>query len=75
MSETTEGKQAWKYSSGDFNVGDLSSYLDNDIDGLLKYLKAEGIEELSLECNSHEERTAHSWTYDTVLCNPEELRE
>lgn len=58
-----EGQQAWQYSSGDFNLGDLAGWSN---EGLTKALEAVGIHDFSLEVESHDYLCTH-WTYDTVL--------
>ena len=70
---TKEGKTEWESSSEDFNVGDLSNC---DTDGELGKLLADvGIHNLNIETFCNSERGAGSWTYDTVLMQPDEDRD
>lgn len=58
------GEAAWKRSSRDFNVGDLSTELgDKD---LQQCLVGEGVFELEIETFVNDEPT-RNWSYDTVL--------
>lgn len=66
---TKNGKAAWKESSADFNVGDLSGY-SNDKQ-LVPLLKKNGINSLDIDCEAHTEG-ADYWSYDTVLAEPDE---
>jgi hypothetical protein len=84
--ETDEGRRAWKNSSEDFNVGDLSTFMvwrTNTKKGepwyemprtLTPYLKDVGILQLQVEtyCDTD---VAANWDYDTVLVNAEEVKE
>lgn len=63
---TTEGREAWMESGGDFNIGDLAGgYFDaRGPDKSLKpYLEAVGIEGLDIDGPEYDS----NWTYDTVL--------
>jgi hypothetical protein len=72
---TKEGKQAWKNSSEDFNVADLSACLpvlpgDPLHDILAKY----GIEDLDIDVFQDTDPDPN-WTYDTVLVDETDLEE
>lgn len=73
MIETKEGKSAFNYSSGDFNIGDLlGSYagdygFEESLEPYMKAVKIHGIKVLF-------ELTVHNRVaYDKVLCNTAEV--
>ena len=66
---TAEGQKAWELSSQDFNIGDLSEWLD-DVD-LLKCLADEGVKNLTIESVDADT----DWNYDTVLVDSNSLAE
>ncbi len=73
--ETECGLEAWKRSSRDFNVGDLSDELDPEywefydreypVYDIETYLQKEGILALKIECFVNDD--CHSWNYDDYL--------
>lgn len=67
---TGEGRPMWDYSSGDFNIGDLST-CDYAGGTLGKLLEKHGVVELDIEVFSRE-GAEKNWSYDTVLCEDEE---
>lgn len=69
---TSAGREAWKNSSEDFNIGDLSMHLD---EGLMDYMKEEGIKTLNINVMDVQERFCRDWTFDTVLVNGMDLEE
>jgi NifB/MoaA-like Fe-S oxidoreductase len=72
VKQTDAGREAWEYSGGDLNIGDLMGHIDTDKE-LNKLLEAAGFEELSIE-GSSSESVSDRWTYDTVLVeDPPEL--
>ena len=62
--KTSEGQAAWKRSSKDFNVGDLSENTQDR--GLCQILLTMGIRGLEVETFVDTNATG-DWTYDTVL--------
>lgn len=58
--ETPEGRIVYDYSSGDFNFGDLLSYIDE----VQPFLIAEGVEEFKIDDDLQLDHVLH---YDTVL--------
>jgi len=60
--ETDRGRQAWKESSHDFNIGDLHAYQDDA--SLKRACSHAGIQCLTV--NVFVDMTTN-WTYDTVL--------
>ena len=67
--ESNEGAQAWKNSSQDFNIGDLSNYTDNYT--LKGFLKEQGIHELTITTVSSD-RTG-TWSFDDVLIDKSKM--
>lgn len=66
--ETPEGKNAWRQSCQDFNIGDLSCCQDDPT--LKPYLTAAGISDLSVDTVP---KVAQDWSFDSILMNmPEE---
>ncbi len=66
MAKTEEGKAADRYASGDFNMGDLSTYVDSEgpIESLAPFLSEMGIAKLEIAgCLSH----SNQFAYDKVL--------
>jgi hypothetical protein len=63
VKNTTAGQVAWKHSSNDFNVGDLSQYT-NDVT-LEPYLHKAGIMALNIEVFYGD--CDRSWAFDTIL--------
>jgi len=57
---TPEGRIVYDYSSGDFNFGDLLSYIDE----VQPFLIAEGVEEFKIDDDLQLDHALH---YDTVL--------
>jgi FMN phosphatase YigB (HAD superfamily) len=62
--ETPAGAEAYRRSSADYNVGDLSN--DRDDPDLKRLLAAHGIHDLTLDVFT-DNATAGAWTYDTHL--------
>lgn len=71
VKETEEGKVAYCDSSEDFNVGDLSLYLDDP--DLINFLRKEGIYNLKIHTEDVREGNQY-WTYDTLLFNRGQIR-
>jgi hypothetical protein len=72
MKCTDKGKKAFEYSSEDFNIGDLSSYLeDANLKGLLY---EQGISDLTVSIYTCAESNPN-WVYDTHLFDANELVE
>jgi hypothetical protein len=74
MCETKKGKEAWEDSGADFNIGDLSaSHMDDKgpDESLVPYLEAQGVCDLDVDQLDPDA----DWTYDTVLCDEEKVRE
>lgn len=69
VAKTTAGRRAWKDSSQDFNVGDLSHWQSEK--SLQPYLEKQGIRHLRVETFSEDFVCSH-WSYDTVLVNEPE---
>jgi hypothetical protein len=63
LGHTKEGKEAWKDSSEDFNVGDLAHWTGSE--RLKKALEKEGITDLDISCT--DVLNGGSWTFDHVL--------
>lgn len=63
--ETTEcGRQAWEESCEDFNVGDLSMYLNS----IPEYIwTMHGLSHVSVEVTSLDNAASRYWTFDMVL--------
>jgi hypothetical protein len=69
IDDTEEGKRAWEHSLYDFNIGDLSNYLNSII--LRGFLHANDIWELNIEIVGNGDYPTE-YVYDTVLvCHPE----
>mgnify|MGYP000974103138 CR=1 FL=1 len=72
MKNTSAGELALEYSSDDFNIGDLSSHLE---DGELEdCMKAEGILKFDITIHHCDEGNP-IWIYDTHLFNNSELED
>ena len=69
MNRTETGHKARVYTSEDFNIGDLGSYLADD--ELVRYLICEDVLDLNIE----DVDVDSNWTYDTVLINRNSLVE
>lgn len=67
---TVEGKDAWAYSSQDFNIGDLAGCVEDPI--LMIEISAAGLEEF---CVCTMDGGAMGWNYDTVLVDRDKLDE
>lgn len=65
------GKAAWKQSSEDFNVGDLSEWQGNE--ELQEDLRAVGIVSLSIVTYSSDDSAA--WRYDNLLVDEDALND
>ena len=66
--DTTEaGAEAWADSSEDFNVGDLTGYVEDR--ALRRLLRARGILRLTIEIFHSDDRD-DEWHYDTILMDP-----
>jgi hypothetical protein len=63
---TNDGAAAWKASSQDFNVGDLSEYLPAGR-RLRRILAKHGVRGLRVQTYADCSSPANPWTYDTVL--------
>ena len=70
IQKTKEGKKAWEYSCGDFNIGDLASYIEDD--DLIKYFDEVGLTNVKLIDNEYES-SKYIWNFDTVLGDTSEL--
>lgn len=73
MKETKDGKKAYEYTGGDFNIGDLmATYADdNGFDESLEpYMKAGGIHGIK---TIFELTVLNRVSYDKVLCNADEV--
>lgn len=67
---TKDGKEAWKDSSEDFNVGDLAGH--TMCESFLDILQGKyGIRDLHIVTNSQDDN-GH-WSFDTVLVDSSEL--
>lgn len=64
VKETKAGRDAWRDSSEDFNIGDLPAYL-GDAD-LQTRLKAQGVYDLETTLITDNDQQ-EGWIYDTVL--------
>jgi len=69
---TAEGKNAYADSSEDYNIGDLSQ--DQEDPTLQPFLRAEGIERLTVEIQAEDEADEY-WTYDFHLVDDDALEE
>lgn len=69
---TDTGKEAWTSSCEDLNIGDLSSYLDDE--ELAACLKEVGLENLDVQ-DAEYPVSADIWNFDTVLADSSELAE
>lgn len=65
---TADGKEAWEYSSYDFNVGDLATSLADN--SLVDMLKKYGIYNMDVDAGDISSQT---WLFDEVLVNAEDL--
>lgn len=65
---TPIGKQAFEYTCGDLNIGDLSTYT-NDPD-LIESLKTEGVYNLEIT-----DVDFKSWLYDDILIDGQEVHD
>jgi|CXWL01.1.fsa_nt_gi hypothetical protein len=65
--ETNRGRQAWKESSHDFNVGDLHEYQDDS--SLKRACSHTGIQRLTVKVFMD---MTTNWTYDTLLIEERE---
>lgn len=68
VDKTSEGREAYKRSGEDFNVGDLHAELLSPIHTsvLRDMLRAYGVFGLKIEVHSHRNASPY-WTYDTHL--------
>jgi hypothetical protein len=77
IKDTDDGKEAWETSCRDFNVGDLSSYVDSP--WLHNILAVHGIGDLKVTIHSYDSTDNDSWYYDRILVDktklPKKLRE
>lgn len=64
MAETKEGREAFQRTSGDFNIGDLSTELTDD--WLDRFFQDAGLEDLDIETFCEHAFNA-GWHYDTLL--------
>lgn len=71
IKRTKAGKTAWKESSADLNVGDLSEWQGNA--ELQEDLRAVGIVSLSIVTYSSDDASA--WRYDDVLVDEDTLND
>jgi len=67
--QTDNGRAAWKRSSKDFNVGDLSTELPDP--ELERHLFKVGITNFTIVLSNELLVTIDYWHYDTVLINPD----
>jgi hypothetical protein len=70
VKETDAGKAAYANSSEDYNVGDLSTDIDDDT--LQPFLERHGLFDIEIETFS-ETDFQNDWTYDTHLVADEDL--
>lgn len=63
INRTEDGKTAFNASCHDFNIGDLAHLVGCPV--LNKFLRAEGIQKLDVECSS--ETSDPNWDHDDVL--------
>jgi hypothetical protein len=72
VKDTDEGKKAWEYSGGDFNIGDLASY-EGEFGEWIAHSKltAKGI--INFEYLENGDMDIES--YDRVLMNADELED
>jgi hypothetical protein len=68
--DTEEGKEAYKESDRDYNVGDLANDVDEPT--LAPYLAAQGLFNVEIEIRSDED-FQDTWSYDTRLVAVERL--
>ena len=61
VKNTEAGKEAWKQSSEDFNIGDLSLCLGNE--ELLALLKKNNVIDIEIETYCQ----GHDWDFDMIL--------
>ena len=66
MVDTSEGRDAWRNSSEDFNIGDLDHALGDET--LTSILNKRGILNLKIEIIS-ETTLCNDWMFDTVLAD------
>lgn len=66
---TVSGAAAWKRSSEDFNVGDLSEHQGDE--NLKRILKDFGIHFLDITVEMQDHRRDGMWNFDTVLMDEE----
>jgi hypothetical protein len=71
--KTEESKHAWEYAGNDFNVGDLSSYVEDG--DLVACLTAQGVHNLAVETHSYDGTGGQDWVYDTKLVDEEMLED
>lgn len=64
---TEEGKKAYNYSSGDFNFGDLASYLEDS--KLVEILKSNGITNLKMSIINSK---IGDFSFDAILVEKED---
>lgn len=69
---TENGKKAWEYSSGDFNVGDLYSFEDEIRGAMSKELMAVGIHDFEIVWGGDSKEVMN---FDTVLVDSSKLDE
>jgi hypothetical protein len=62
---TDAGDRAWTYTSEDFNIGDLTSYLDDE--DLLDELKDRGIYRINIDIHSFDAYQPTPWSFDDIL--------
>ena len=65
IKSTDEGRCAWKQSSEDFNVGDLSAWQSSPVLG--RFLVDNGVYSLVIE--TYDAKTVGDWQYDDVLAD------
>lgn len=69
---TDEGKQAWEYSGGDLNIGDLALYDETFLENQKDLLAHHGIHDFKIVCVvDHTECIP----YDTILAHSGELED
>lgn len=62
--ESQDGMKAWQDSCEDFNIGDMSTYMDEE---LVRCLAGRGI--LAPNLLSPDDSACPAWNYDTVLAD------
>jgi len=72
VSSTEEGKEAWEYSSEDFNVGDLASYEDEIKEAMSKELMANGIHDFEILWGGDSTEIV---SFDTILVDSSKLKD